>query len=127
MCNSFYAGAALTAALLLAGCMSSGTEVSDQQINQFVRGKTTEAEVIATLGQPDQSERSSDGERADMYIYTKSRANAQSFIPLIGPFIASMDMKSKIVRFTFYKNGVLKDWTSSGSATTMNEGYANQK
>src|ERR1700740_1236710 len=102
---------ALCAGLGLAGCMSSGTEVSDAQIDQFVKGKTTEAEVIAKLGPPETSQRTADGERMDMYSYANVAPRAESFIPFFGMFFAKTDMKSKLVIFTFSKNGVLKDWS----------------
>lgn len=119
--------AALCAAICLSGCMSSGTQVSDEQIDQFVKGKTTEAEVTSKLGPPDMTQRSSNGERTDMYMYTKVAANAQSFIPLIGGFIASTDTKTKMVSFSFTRNGVLSDWSTSGGNSTINSGLLNQK
>ncbi len=62
----------------------------------------------------------------DIYAYSKFSPKAQSFIPIIGGFIARSDTKSKFVRFTFSKAGVLIDWESSGSEATMNNGFLNQ-
>ena len=110
----------------LASCMSSGTNVSDDQIGKFVKGKTTETEVIAALGQPDSIRRMSDGEHTDNYQYMKASASAQSFIPLIGVLVSSTDTKTKFVSFKFSKANILLDWESSSSASTIGTGPLSQ-
>ena len=115
------------AATVLAGCMSSGTDVSDEQISQFVRGKTTESEVIARLGPPTMTQRSADGDLTDTYQYNKMALKAQSFIPLIGGFISASDTKTRMVMFTYSRKGILTNWTSSGGESTLNNGLLNQK
>lgn len=119
--------AALCAGLLLAGCMSSGTEISDEEIGQFVKGRTTEAEVISRLGEPSSRDRSSNGERVDMYVYSKVAADAHSFVPIVGGLFASSETQTQIVRFVFSKSGVLLDWTVSDSHTKMKNGLLNQQ
>lgn len=114
-------------ALVLAGCMSSGTEVSDGAISQFVRGRTTETEVVQKLGEPNSRERNASGQMVDTYLYTSVAANAQSFIPIVGGLIASSDMKMKTVRFTFSAQGVLLDWSSSSTKQEMHNGLLNQQ
>lgn len=42
--------AATVAAVALAGCAASGTQLSREAATQFVEGKTTKQEVIAKLG-----------------------------------------------------------------------------
>lgn len=121
-----YASGALLA-LALTGCMSAGTKVSDEQISKFVKGKTTEREVIAALGPPDFTDRSSDGRRADSYNYAKVAPSAQSYIPIIGGFIASSSMESRLVHFTFTAGGILEDWSASGMNQDVRNGFANQK
>jgi outer membrane protein assembly factor BamE (lipoprotein component of BamABCDE complex) len=117
---------ALCAALVLAGCMSSGTNIADSQLDQLVRGKTTEAEVIAKLGPPTMRDRDASGEHVLTYSYSHIAPSAQSFIPIVGGLIATMDMKGKMVRLTFTPVGVLKDWTSTENDMSSNNGLLNQ-
>jgi outer membrane protein assembly factor BamE (lipoprotein component of BamABCDE complex) len=117
---------ALCIALALSGCMLSGTNVSDAQIDQFVRGKTTQDEVVAKLGPPTSRNRAASGETTLMYSYTKMSPTAATFIPLVGGLFAGVDMKGKLVSFTFTKAGVLKDWTASENDMSSNNGLLNQ-
>jgi hypothetical protein len=116
----------LAVSLALAGCVSSGKEISDSQLNQFVRGRTTEADVVAVLGQPNFTDRSATGQFTDTYEYMKAGPEAQTYIPIVGAFIASSDMKTQAVRFVFSAKGVLLDWSISTSNQHLNNGYFNQ-
>lgn len=118
---------ALAAALLLSGCMSSGTNVSDAQVDQFVKGKTSRAEVIASLGPPTSRARAANGDETLTYSYMNFSPQAQSFIPLVGGFIAKTNMRSRMVTFKFAPNGVLEDWSSTDNDMSTNNGLLNQK
>jgi hypothetical protein len=119
---------AICAGLGLSGCASSsGTPVSDDQISQFVRGRTTEREIIARIGPPTSIERSAHGDQIDTYTYTKVGTSLQTYIPLVGDLVGQADTKTKIVRLTFSHDGVLSDWSVSDSNATINSGLLNQK
>jgi len=106
--------------LVLSGCMSYGKNISDDQVNQFVRGKTTEQEVIATLGPPTMTQRSSKGEKVDTYSFASTAPNAKMFIPFIGPWLAGADVRTRIVNFKFNTKGTLEDWDTSNSSSVGN-------
>jgi outer membrane protein assembly factor BamE (lipoprotein component of BamABCDE complex) len=111
----------------LSGCVSSGTKVTEQQADQFEKGKSTEADVIAKLGAPTSSSRAADGARADVYMYTKSQARAASFIPVVGLLAGGADATMMAVIFHFTPDGVLKDWTSNVTNAGANTGLLNQQ
>ena len=61
------------AALMIVGCVSSGTKVTQQQLTQFQVGKTTEGEVIAALGSPNSVSVLPDGSKTDVYLHISDR------------------------------------------------------
>jgi outer membrane protein assembly factor BamE (lipoprotein component of BamABCDE complex) len=117
----------ITALFALAGCVSSGTKVTEQQAGQFEKGKSTEADVIARLGPPSTVIRQSDGSHIDQYTHIDSQARAASFIPVVGLMAGGADSKMSIVSFTFTPDGLLKDWTSTQNNTGVNTGLLNQQ
>jgi outer membrane protein assembly factor BamE (lipoprotein component of BamABCDE complex) len=114
-------------ALSLAGCVSVGTQVSEEQAAQFKKGVTTEAEVIAKLGPPDSTMRADDGSKVDSYTYMKSSANAVDFIPYVGLLAGGSTGKYTTVAFSFDGNGVLKGYTAGSGKQDFNTGLLNQK
>ncbi len=118
---------AVLALAALSACVSSGTKVTEAQAGQFEKGKATEAEVIAKLGPPTTATRAADGSRSDAYLYTQAQARAASYIPVVGLMAGGADGTATVIMFNFTPDGVLKDWTSSVSNTSVNTGLANQK
>jgi outer membrane protein assembly factor BamE (lipoprotein component of BamABCDE complex) len=114
-------------ALVLAGCMSSGTKVDERQLTGFERGVTTEDQVIAKLGKPDTRERLDDGTRIDKYTYVHASPKAVNFVPVVGLFAGGANGKSTTVRFTFDQNGLLKSYSTEVSNVDVRTGLANQK
>lgn len=114
-------------ALALSGCMSSGTQVTEEQAGQFTKGVTTEAQVIARLGPPQSTVRNDDGSRIDAYTYMKASANAVDFIPYVGLLAGGSTGKYTTVAFTFDSAGVLKSYSSSSGTQDINTGLLNQK
>jgi outer membrane protein assembly factor BamE (lipoprotein component of BamABCDE complex) len=113
--------------LLLAGCVSSGTQVTEQQAAQFQKGVTTEAQVTAKLGAPDSTTRNDDGSRIDSYTYISASANAVDFIPYVGLLAGGSTGKYTTVAFIFDSAGVLKGYTSTSGKSDVNTGLLNQK
>lgn len=106
----------------LIGCASHGVMVSDQQVQQFKRGETTEAQVVAALGQPT-TVTSVNGERFLIYSGAHAQARPASFIPLIGPLVGGTDVRSSAVVFRII-NGTVVDITSSQTAMGGGTGFA---
>jgi outer membrane protein assembly factor BamE (lipoprotein component of BamABCDE complex) len=107
--------AAIVAALILAGCASSGVRVTDEQMSKFHEGQTTKQEVIAALGQPTTTMRNADGTTMLMYTYAEARTRGSTFIPIVGAFVGGVDTRSNNVMLTFDQQGVLKTTSSSSS------------
>lgn len=112
---------------ILAGCVSSGTKVTQEQISAFEVGKTTEAEVIARLGAPNGTSIATDGSKSDVYMHISAHANGASYIPIVGLFAGGAKSDSDTAVFNFGPNRVLKSMSSSTAHTDVNTGLANQK
>jgi outer membrane protein assembly factor BamE (lipoprotein component of BamABCDE complex) len=126
MHNNF-AATGLAVLLLLAGCASSGTMVTEQQAGQFQDGVTTRAQVIAKLGQPNQATLSSDGTRIDIYVHVTASADGATFIPVVGLLAGGANSKTNTATFTFDKEGLLKTVATSTGQARVNTGLLNQK
>ena len=116
-------GAAM-GALLLAGCVSSGVQVKEEQLSSFEAGKTTLPQVVAALGQPTNTTVLSDGSRMLGYSYVQAQARPASFIPFIGPMVGGADAKTNTVTLSFDRGGVLKSYTSTASESGVGTGFA---
>jgi outer membrane protein assembly factor BamE (lipoprotein component of BamABCDE complex) len=100
----------LTLCLTLLGCMSIGNkEIMDtSKTSQIQEGKTTKAEIISLLGEPNHTTSMPNSEEMLMYTYTQSATRPTTFIPVIGLFAGGVDMKGKTLSFRFDKNGILQ-------------------
>jgi len=119
----FIAGAI---ACSLAACVSSGTHVTADQASAFQVGTTTEADVIAKLGEPNSVSTSPDGTKIDTYMHVASSANAASFIPVVGLFAGGAKSSTESVTFTYDSHLILKSTSSNKTQMNVNTGLANQ-
>jgi len=115
--------AALSVALT--GCVSAGTKVDTAQLQQFKKGVTTEAEVIARLGEPNTRTMSSGGLHVIGYSHVAARPDAVDFVPIVGSLAGGAKSETTVVIFTFDETGVLKDYTATTSNTHLKTGIAN--
>lgn len=106
----------------MAGCASHGVMVSDEQVKQFKRGETTEAQVLAALGQPT-TVATVNGQRMLVYSGAYAQARPATFIPLVGPLVGGSDVRASSVFFRV-ENGVVVDIISSQTATGGGTGFA---
>lgn len=116
---------AIGSALLLAGCVSAGTQVSERQAGQFQKGVTTEQQVVAKLGQPTTTTLNADGTRVDTYTFTRATPNAVDFVPIVGLFAGGAHGRTTNVSFNFNKGGVLTGYKSSSSKVDVHTGIMN--
>lgn len=114
-------------ALAAAGCVSSGTKVTGDQLAQFKDGTTTEAQIVAKLGPPNSASTSTDGSKTDIYVHIAASANAASYIPVVGLFAGGAKGTNDSVVFNFDSKGVLKSHSSSTGQMALNTGLLNQK
>lgn len=112
--------------LTLSACVSSGTKVTAQQVAAFTPGKTTEAQVIASLGEPNYATVGPDGSKTDMYMHNSMHATAVSFVPIVGSLAGGIKSNNSMVTLNFDANGVLKNVSSSTGANDMHTGLLNQ-
>ncbi len=111
---------------LCTGCVSSGTKVTAKQQSAFQAGATTEAQVIAQLGQPNSVSTLADGTKIDIYSHIAAHANAASYVPIVGVFAGGAKSTTDTVNFTYDPQGILKSMTSNRSQMDVNTGLANQ-
>jgi outer membrane protein assembly factor BamE (lipoprotein component of BamABCDE complex) len=114
------------AALVLAGCMSSGKMVTEQQASQFQRGITTRETVMEKLGEPSSSTKADDGTRVDIYMHIEAHANAVNYIPIVGLLAGSGTGHTNMVSFTYDKAGILSKVETTTSTQKVNTGLLNQ-
>ena len=104
---------ALVMALALGGCASSGTQVTQDQVQSFKTGKSTYSEVVGALGAPSSVTSSSGGQKVAVYAYSAFSSRPQNFIPYIGPLVGGYDTKSSAVTFVFDARDVLVSYSST--------------
>lgn len=109
----------------MTGCVSSGTQVSEAQAKKFKKGVTTEAQVIAALGQPQTTTLTADGRRIDIYTFSRDTPTAMDFVPYVGLLDAGAHQKTTNVAFTFSKTGILQGYTSTAGHITAHYGIFN--
>lgn len=95
--TTFAAAAAL--ALSLAGCATTvGKDFDQSKIGGFVAHQTTVDQVIAQLGQPQETESESDGTTRLHYQYVLSKGSVSDYVPF-APVKANTDGKSTFLYF----------------------------
>jgi hypothetical protein len=91
----------------LTACASAGVKVDQSKMSQFQKGKTTEADVVAALGQPTNSEQNDDGTNVIRYVYSSTQARPETFIPIVGAFVGGADTEQTVASFTFDQKNIL--------------------
>lgn len=108
----------------LAGCASYGVQVAPERMAGFKKGETTEADVVAALGNPTSVTDSLSTGRMLMYTGATAQARPASFIPFIGPLVGGTDVKSSMVMFHFGRDGKLVDINANHSQYGSGSGFA---
>lgn len=106
-------------ALMLFGCSTSGIQITQEQLKEFVKGETHYQEVIAEVGVPDEVTVLPNGGREITYIYTRIQPRAVSFIPYIGNFVEGRDKKVSTVTFRFTNRAILEDYSLNEKTTII--------
>ena len=107
--------------LMLHGCSSTGmgTQVRQDQLSEFFKGKTSYQEVVTKLGEPSTIKMYPDGGREITYIFTRTQSRAASFIPIIGNFMEGKDKVTSTVVIKFNKRAILEDYISTETSTVI--------
>ena len=105
----------LLLSVALAGCASTGVNVSEDQVSQVTKGETTRSEVVSALGNPTTVMRQADGTTMVIYNYVEARARPESYIPFVGAFIGGADSRSSMVTLRFDEDDRLIDYITATS------------
>lgn len=116
----------LALSLALGACASGGTMVTEQQARAFKSGVSTRDEVVKALGAPNSTTLTADGTRIDVYAHISARANAASYIPLVGLMAGGATGEATSATFVYDRVNVLKSVSTSSSATQVSSGLLNQ-
>lgn len=114
----------LALTLLLAGCVSGGTQVKDSALTQFQKGVTTEADVVKVLGPPQSTTTLGDGRRLVVYSGLHGQVKGTTFIPVVGLFAGGASVHQSTVVFTFGQDGKLIEYSSTQSDAGSTSGVA---
>lgn len=110
---------ALVVSLFIAGCASSGTQVSQNAAMQFKEGVTTEAQIVAKLGPPSGVTISSGGGKTLLYSGAQYQTKAATFIPIVGLFAGGADYTVSTASYRLGADGVLQkiDYSTYNGST----------
>ncbi|MBP0632252.1 MULTISPECIES: hypothetical protein [unclassified Cupriavidus] len=113
--------ALIAASTMLAACVSTGVDVRQEHLENFLLDFSTLDDVTAQLGKPTSQTTLSNGSTILVYSFASSRPHPESFIPFIGPLFAGGSIKSSMVLLEFDENGVLRSQrrTMSTSASGL--------
>lgn len=105
--------AGLGLSIALAGCVTaSGGKAFDPTVVQgFKEGQTTQADVVAKLGQPQIKTSGEDGPGASTwtYAYGSSTSDPKNYIPIVGGYLGSKaNASQQSLTLTFDGRGVLQ-------------------
>ncbi len=124
--RKLWASACFPTFLMLSACVSSGTEVTTTEASNFKVGITTEQQVVAAIGQPEQTQTLPDGSKIDTYVHTSVHATAASYIPVVGLFAGGAKGSNDSTTFTFNEKAVLEAISSTSGHTDVHSGLLNQ-
>jgi outer membrane protein assembly factor BamE (lipoprotein component of BamABCDE complex) len=106
-------------ALMLAGCVTSGTKVDPSIVSGFQPGITTLEQVKTKLGEPNSVTKKPDGSTVAFYNFLHGQPSGTSFIPVVGAFVGHSDMKSQITELNFDRNGKFINSTMTEGQSSM--------
>lgn len=106
---------ATLAAAFLVGCASTGNNFDESKISQIKKGESTEADLTALFGTPQNRTVDSEGTTMLSWVYAETKVKGESFIPYAGAFLGGGRSKSKTLNVALL-DGKVKSYTLSGGA-----------
>lgn len=115
-------------ALVITGCASSGPVISNAQLAEFQKGKTTRDEIVGRFGKPSFHSDNLDGTLTSAYLQPGQRGDAAAMISLMTALASNSSPNANAVIFRFDDKGKLTGYertreqqsgntpTASGSA-----------
>lgn len=105
-----------------AGNQSIKNETQKSITSKIIKGKTTEAEVIDTFGEPTTKNSLDRNEERWFYSLINSKMTAATYIPIVGLFSNGTDLKTKSLSILF-ENGKVATWTFSEGNDSVHNGF----
>lgn len=115
---------AILTACMLAGCASSGNYVDQSNMKSLIKGKTTMDQAVGMLGQPTSRTMVGSGQTVLTYTYSEATTRPESFIPVVGAFVGGADSRFTMATLAFGPDGILTDYTYTGSQSGLSTGLA---
>lgn len=114
---------------LITGCSTSGNqnlknETPQSLQSKIIKNKTTKAELLAQLGEPDTRTTLDDGNEQWRYFMYNNQFNATTFIPVVGLFTGGSQTQSKTLEIGF-KGEIVSKWTFSTDNNNTKTGVLN--
>jgi outer membrane protein assembly factor BamE (lipoprotein component of BamABCDE complex) len=111
--KQFFLATLLVLAVSVTGCASTGGRPFDTgAVQTFVDGRTTQAEVRQTLGDPQTAQDNGDGTTLWLYSSSSSTADFRAYVPFAG---GGQHTKGQSLQLTFDKAGRLVSHTMTES------------
>jgi hypothetical protein len=104
---------AVLASLILTSCASSGL-IAQQDLNYIRPGNTTEIDLVHMFGPPDTRTVEEDG-KTSLNWFKCSSAPPESYIPVVGQWIAPLDARVQQLYVLVATNGRVARYTLSDS------------
>lgn len=103
-----------------AGCVSIGNQRLEDKaaVDKVQVGKTRE-EVRAAVGEPSGVTTMSTGQEIWTYMFTKSRATAATYIPIVGLFAGGADGQTNTMSVTFSTHGLVENMSKGQHASKV--------
>lgn len=110
---------------MVIGCVSSGRKVDESKLARIKVGETTETEVIALLGEPNDVSRSqaAGGETKTLsYHFMQSKAKAINYVPYANLVSSGYDHRNQTVFIAIDTSGKVASISSSAGQSETRTG-----
>jgi outer membrane protein assembly factor BamE (lipoprotein component of BamABCDE complex) len=119
------------AALFIQGCATAGNdslrkETEESVAMKITEGQTTREQVKSMFGSPFETSYTDGGLEIWKYELAKMKADAASYIPVVGLFAASSSGMRKELTILFDEEGVVRKFNMSESPVKVRSGLLNQ-
>ncbi len=113
----------------LTGCATAGNERMKDQTQssvaqQIVEGKTTKAEVQASMGNANTVTFTDGGSEIWTYKYSRATPQAKNFIPIVSLFSSGADVTTKELVVMFDKSNIVSKYSMRETTEEVKSGFA---
>ena len=115
--------------ILISGCgAASGIKIESSDLVSIQKGTTAKSDLIRKYGPPTEKSVASDGKETIAWNHTYYKTDVATFIPFVGPFLASGASENTTLRVVIDNSDIVEDYMySSGASTTKPNGMISLK